>query len=292
MSGRGVLHHKPWLRKVQLVEGAHLERLQRLGLTSYEARAYLALLRRDSSTAAETARLAGLPRQRVYDVLSSLVEKGLASTRPGRAVKYSAAPPDQALESLVAQHRQQLDELERDTASMIDALKPDYLAGQEHTDPLEYIEVLRDRRAINERFGELEAGIKNEILVFTKPPYATPVHEHEEGLEVVQTHVARSMYEFTAFDDARFAEGVRRYIEAGEDARFVEELPLKLVIIDEQIVMFGIEDPVAGSSILTMIVVDHPSLARLLKIAFEAVWETGLTFDEASRRFSQQRKSA
>ncbi|MGH7539935.1 MAG: helix-turn-helix domain-containing protein, partial [Gemmatimonadota bacterium] len=57
------------------MDGAHLERLQRLGLTSYEARAYLALLRRDSSTAAETARLAGLPRQRVYDVLSSLVEK-------------------------------------------------------------------------------------------------------------------------------------------------------------------------------------------------------------------------
>lgn len=291
-SGLGSLHHKPWLRRVRLVEGAHLERLQRLGLTSYEARAYLALLRRDSSTAAETARLAGLPRQRVYDVLSSLVEKGMASTRPGKAVKYAATPPEQALERLVAAHRQELAALERDTASTIDALTPDYLAGQEHTDPLEYVEVLRDRSAINERFGELEASIKDEILVFTKPPYATPVHEHTEGLEVVKTHRARSVYEHTAFDDARFAEGVRRYIEAGEDARFVEELPLKLVIIDERIVMFGIEDPVAGSSILTMIVVDHASLARLLKIAFEAVWASGLTFDEASARFAQQRKSA
>lgn len=291
-SGLPTLHHRPWLRNLGVVENAHLERLQRLGLTSYEARAYLALLRRDSSTAAETARLAGLPRQRVYDVLSSLVEKGLASTRPGRAVKYAAAPPEQALQSLIAEHRLQLDELERGTTSMIESLTPDYLAGQEHTDPLEYIEVLRDRRAINERFGELEAGIKDEILVFTKPPYATPVHEHEEGLEVAQSHRARSVYEYSAFDDERFAEGVRRYVEAGEDARFVEELPLKLVIIDEQIVMFGIEDPVAGSSILTMIVVDHASLARLLKIAFEAVWETGLTFDEASERLTEQRKTA
>jgi HTH-type transcriptional regulator, sugar sensing transcriptional regulator len=274
------------------VDGAHLERLQRLGLTSYEARAYLALLRRDTSTAAETARVAGLPRQRVYDVLSSLVEKGLASTRPGRAVKYSATPPEQALENLVAQHRQQLHALERDTASMIDSLTPAYLAGQEHTDPLEYIEVLRDRRAINERFGELEKGIKDEILVFTKPPYATPVHEHEEGLEVARSHRARSVYEFSAFDDRRFVEGVRRYIEAGEEARFVDRLPLKLVIIDERIVMFGIEDPVAGSSILTMIVVDHPTLARLLKVAFEAIWETGLTFDEAHEQLAGHRKSA
>jgi HTH-type transcriptional regulator, sugar sensing transcriptional regulator len=277
---------------VHLVDGAHLERLQRLGLTSYEARAYLALLRRDSSTAAETARLAGLPRQRVYDVLSSLVEKGLASTRPGKAVKYAATPPEQALEGLVARHRQDLADIERGTAAMIDSLTPAYLAGQEHTDPLEYIEVLRDRRAINERFGELEAGIKHEILVFTKPPYATPIFEDDEGLQVVSSHEARSVYEFSAFDDPRTAEGIRRYIQAGEQARFVPELPLKLVIIDEQIVMFGIEDPVAGSSILTMIVVDHPSLARLLKIAFETVWESGLTFDEANARLSKERKTA
>ena len=286
------MNHSGWLRKLHLVDGAHLERLQRLGLTSYEARAYLALLRRDTSTAVETARLANLPRQRVYDVLSSLVEKGLASTRPGKAVKYSATPPEQALEHLVAGHRQQLTELERDTASMLDSLQPAYLAGREHTDPLEYIEVLRDRRAINERFAELEAGIKDEILVFTKPPYATPVFEHDEGLDIVSTHRARSVYEFSAFDDPRSAEAIRRYIQAGEEARFVDELPLKLVIIDEQIVMFGMEDPVAGSSILTMIVIEHPSLARLLKIAFEAVWATGLTFEEASERFPEERKTA
>ena len=286
------MNHNAWLRKLHLMDAAHLERLQRLGLTSYEARAYLALLRRDSSTAAETARLAGLPRQRVYDVLSSLVEKGLASTRPGKAVKYAATAPQQAIEHLIGQHRQQLTALERDTTAMVDALQPAYLAGQEHTDPLEYIEVLRDRRAINERFADLEANIKTEILVFTKPPYATPVFEHDEGLQVVSAHTARSVYEFSAFDDPRSAEAIRRYIEAGEDARFVDELPLKLVIIDEQIVMFGIEDPVGGSSILTMIVVEHPSLAQLLKIAFEAVWTTGLTFDAASERFSRERRTA
>jgi HTH-type transcriptional regulator, sugar sensing transcriptional regulator len=268
------------------VDELRIERLTRLGLTSYEARAYGALLRRDSMTAAETARLAGLPRQRVYDVLSSLVEKGLASTRPGRAVKYSATAPEQALARLLSVHRQQLADLERDTTAVIAELTPAYLAGQEHTDPLEYIEVLRDRKAINERFTELEAGIKREILVFTKPPYATPIEEDTEGLEVVRTHRARSIYEFSAFDDPAFSEAVRRFVEAGEEARFVESLPLKLVIIDEQVVMFGMEDPVAGRAALTMIVVEHASLAQLLKIAFDAVWEMGLTFDQAAQRLA------
>ncbi len=266
--------------------------LTRLGLTSYEAKAYLALIRRDSSTAAQASRLAEVPRQRIYDVLASLVEKGFASSRPGAVVKYAAVAPELAVDALVARRRHELEETERSARQMIDHLTPDFAAGQEHTDPLEYIEVLRDRRAINERFGELEAGIKDEILVFTKPPYATPVFEHDEGLEVVSSHRARSVYEFSAFDDPRSAEAIRRYVQAGEEARFVSELPLKLVIIDEQIVMFGIEDPVAGSSILTMIVVEHPSLAKLLKIAFEAVWATGLTFEEASERFSRERRTA
>ncbi len=39
--------------------------LTRLGLTTYEAKAYLSLIRRDSYTAAQVSRQAGLPRQRI-----------------------------------------------------------------------------------------------------------------------------------------------------------------------------------------------------------------------------------
>ena len=148
---------------------------------------------------------------------------------------------------------------------MIGQLAPAFKEGQGVTDPLDYIEVLRDRRAINERFAELQDEIKDEILVFTKPPYATPPQEEEKGLEVTATHTARSVYEFSIFDDPATIEGVRRFIEAGEDGRFVEQLPLKLVIIDERYVMFGMEDPVAGGSELTMVVVEHPSLAATMQ---------------------------
>jgi sugar-specific transcriptional regulator TrmB len=267
--------------------------LTRLGLTSYEAKAYLALLRRDSSTAAQAARLANVPRQRIYDVLASLVDKGLASTRPGQVAKYAAIAPELALERLVSDQRDKLAELERETAALVEELSPAFHAGQEQDNPLEYIEVLRDRRAINERFDELQAGIKREILVFTKPPYATPPQEEVVGLEVSKTHDARSVYEFSVFDDPDVSEGVRRFIEAGEKARFVPELPLKLVIIDESIVMFGMEDPVAGSQELTIMVVEHPSLAGVLKIAFDTMWEQGLTFDEAHEQLvGQQRQTA
>jgi sugar-specific transcriptional regulator TrmB len=266
--------------------------LTRLGLTTYEAKAYVALLGRDSFTAAQVSRQADLPRQRIYDVLGSLVEKGLASTRPGSVVKYAAIAPELALERLVAGHRRELQDLERAAEQTIADLTPAYRSGKDHSDPLEYIEVLRDAGAINERFAELQASVKREILVFTKPPYATPPQENLEGLEVSASFAARSVYELSAFDDPDVIAGIRAFVQAGEGARFVEELPLKLVIIDETIVMFGMQDPVGHGRDLTIMVVEHPSLAIVLKDAFEAVWERGMTIDEAEAHQSRRRKSA
>ena len=97
---------------------------------------------------------------------------------------------------------------------------------------------------------------------------------------------ARSVYETSLFTDPDATDGVRRFIEAGEEARVVDRLPLKLVIIDETIVMFGMEDPVAGTDALTIVVVEHPSLAHVLKVAFEAILGQGLTFDEAAERYA------
>ena len=89
-------------------------RLGELGLTTYEAKTYVALTRRDSSTAAEAARIGGVPRQRVYDVLASLVEKG-ARRGHGRGVWSSTRPRRRrrALEGLLARRREDLATLEQ-----------------------------------------------------------------------------------------------------------------------------------------------------------------------------------
>lgn len=262
-----------------------IRQLTNLGLNGYEARAYVALTERGGCTAADVAKISGLPRQRIYDVLASLVEKGLASTRPGSVVKYVATEPGQAMEGLIVAHRQQLVDLEAQAAAVGETLSPLFQAGQQHTDPMQYIEILRDRRAINARFDELQAAVQREILVFNKPPYAKRPQENTEGLRVARTRTARGIYEVSLFDDLAATEGVRRFCQAGEEVRVVPELPLKLAIIDEVIVMFGMEDPVAESAELTIMVVRHPSLAQVLKTAFNACWDQGVSFDDAYQQW-------
>lgn len=250
-----------------------------LGLTGYEANAYVALTRRGSATGAEVARLAGLPRQRIYDVLDGLVGRGFATVKPGRPALYTAIAPGEAVDALVARQRQTLEQLERDAAEVVARLTPTYNDGRSANDPLSYIEVLRDPTAIGKRFGELEAGAEREILVFTKPPYAVQPAENVAGLQLLARGVeARSVYERSVYDDDAVAGAVRTFVAAGEQARVVDALPLKLVLIDERVALFTMTDPVAGSNDLTIMVVEHPAFVALLKLAFEHAWAHGDEF--------------
>jgi hypothetical protein len=76
---------------------------------------------------------------------------------------------------------------------------------------------------------------------------------------------------------------VDRFIGEGEEARFVDELPMKLGVIDQRIVMLAMQDPVAGTSNVTTLVIEHPQLAAALAIAFAGVWEQSLTLEQAER---------
>ncbi len=251
-----------------------------LGLTGYEANAYVALTRRGKATGAEVARLAGLPRQRIYDVLDDLVGRGLATVEPGRPAHYTAIAPEHAVAALLAAHRSVLERMQQDAEEAVRLLTPAYRDGRSETDPLSYIEVLRESTAIAKRFGELEASAEREILVFTKPPYAVQPAENVEGLELLERGVvARSVYERSVYDDPAVVAAVQRFMEAGEEARVVDELPLKLVLVDERVALFTMEDPVAGSSDLTIMVIEHAGFARLLKLAFDQAWQAGEKFD-------------
>src|ERR1700710_1007677 len=91
---------------------SHIHGLVELGMTRYEAKAYLTLIQRESFAASELANEAGIPRQRIYDVLNSLVSRGLARDWPGPVTRYAATDPQAAVERLLAVQRQALNGLE------------------------------------------------------------------------------------------------------------------------------------------------------------------------------------
>lgn len=67
--------------------------LRRLGLTEYEARAYISLAELGPSSPRDVARRAGIPYPSAYDALKALVSKGWAERAASRPRIYSARPP-------------------------------------------------------------------------------------------------------------------------------------------------------------------------------------------------------
>lgn len=67
--------------------------LKGLGLSRYEAKAYIGLTKLVCGTADEIAEISDLPRSRVYDILNGLEKKGFVSIQRNRPLKYEAVEP-------------------------------------------------------------------------------------------------------------------------------------------------------------------------------------------------------
>jgi DNA-binding MarR family transcriptional regulator len=256
-------------------QAAWRRELTDLGLTGYEARVYLTLLNRSRYTAAQLARESGVPRQRIYDVLSGLIERGIVRALPGQVTRYTAVDPASAIERLMAAHRAEFSRLEQTTVRLVEALVPAWSQGRDETDPLDYVEVLRDREMLSERISDIRAEAKQEILAMAKLPYLTS--DDSSGIATVRRLTqaggrVRCLYEREALSDPGMLADIRRYAAAGEDARVAASVPMRMWIVDGSRVVMSLRDPVADSTSTTDILIEHPALAQCLTYAFEAIW--------------------
>lgn len=71
--------------------------LKGIGLTMYEAQAYVTLTSLISSTAFEISEKSGIPRSKIYDVLKSLNRKEFIEIEDGRPLMYNVKSPVEVL---------------------------------------------------------------------------------------------------------------------------------------------------------------------------------------------------
>jgi len=135
------------------------EVLRRLGLTDYEARAYVSLLSLGRASASEICRASGIPYSRIYGVLSGLRERGWVEVQGGRPARYAARPPAEALKILLAEEEKRLrkmaDEAVRrleQIGGRMDVRRPD-------------VWIIRDPAGVLRRAVEMAGRAESEVLV-------------------------------------------------------------------------------------------------------------------------------
>src|SRR5579872_1416336 len=223
-------------------------RLQQLGLNAYESRSYLVLLGHHKFKALELAARAHVPRQKIYEVLDSLVEKGFAQVVQEKTKLFSAVEPSLAIPGYLGRKRQLLEQELTDNGragvGLIDDLKSLYSEGQGGRGTLDFLRIVSEPSQTAAEYRRMLSEIRSEYLEFSRPPYAVdPLDEKLVKQAAANGVSCRLLIESAALDDGH-RQSLTEYVAAGVQVRVASSLPMKLAVFDGQNGMIALLDPV------------------------------------------------
>ena len=252
----------------------HTRRLQDIGLNAYESRAYLVLIGHSHFKALEVAGRARIPRQKIYEVLDSLVEKGFVRVVQGKAKQFSAVEPRLALDSYLQRRKErfhkELDERQRLAGMLGDDLDAIFASGNVGSGPLDYLRIVTDTAQTAEEYRRMLKQCAVEYLEFARPPYGSDPGREPIVLELLEREVSCRL----VFDAKTVDEGAVPALEkAGASIRRSQNLPMKLALFDRRRGMISLSDPVVSNPEVTALVFEHESLASAMASLFEDFWK-------------------
>ncbi len=143
-----------------------------LGLSEYEARAYVTLTRHGPLNGYEVAKHSGVPRANVYPALERLERRHIVvAVREGEATRYSARPQDEFIKRLRREHELAF---ERATSA---------LAGLKSAQSDETVINMRGSETALKHAGDAIAAGKDQLLLAVHPSEALALADVIEKAE-------------------------------------------------------------------------------------------------------------
>jgi HTH-type transcriptional regulator, sugar sensing transcriptional regulator len=258
--------------------------LQQLGLNAYEARSYLVLLGHSRFKALELAPRSHVPRQKIYEVLDSLVEKGFARVVQDRTKLFSAVEPNLAIPAYLARKRQLAEQELTDQARYANNLMEDlsglYSEGQGGRGTLDFLRIVAEPTQTASEYRRMLGEVRGEYLEFSRPPYAVDPLDEKLVKQARSNGVScRLLIESGSLDD-HHRQRLVEYAGAGVEIREAPSLPLKMAVFDSHSGLIALLDPVISKPTWTSLVFDHAGLGEAMKHLFEDRWQRAVEFGE------------
>ena len=138
-----------------------IDHLGALGMTTYEAKVFLALTRLGEARVSEINAVADVPRPAIYETLSKLEQRGIIEVSTGRPKKFRALPPKVAIKKMESEMQEAADEARCGLEE---------LAGSTHHDPSDVrIWIIKGRSRTMEKISDLVDSTKKDLFVAGYP---------------------------------------------------------------------------------------------------------------------------
>ena len=138
--------------------------LESIGLSTYEARGYIALVAHGFGSAETIAETAGIPRTSAYKVLQSLCSKGFAMSAQGRPMIFKPEPPSNIKERVMRHLSDTFDKLDTVHEVLRDQGEP------------QLVYTITEKERVLKKIGELMDAATSSFMVST--PTFSEIREH------------------------------------------------------------------------------------------------------------------
>ena len=129
-----------------------IEKLKEIGFNTYEAKVYVALLKKHPATGYEVTKLANIPQARTYDTLKALEEKNVVASTNTKPTTYTPIKPKQLLSSYQKKMNSTINYLEKHLPEV----------KENYNEP---IVTITGQQNIREKITELIQNAKREIYL-------------------------------------------------------------------------------------------------------------------------------
>ncbi len=252
------------------VDAPIAEGLTHLGLSNYEVRVYLAILRHPRSRVPEIARLSKVPQPKVYTTLKSLIARGLCENLLGSVNTYVAQPPQDAFRPLLEDLRAR----EATTREAVARLKEEYsTAGGPLHRREGRVRLFQGRHAAARTYKILLNAVEKDAVVIARLPLVVS-DDAELMREKVEVGVRlRQLYELPEGPTEAVRQLLRPHQRSGAELRWLRKVPMRMVIFDRQITGLPMVDPLPSEGDgFTMLEIRNQALSEGFCEIFESLW--------------------
>ncbi|MFD5063694.1 LuxR family transcriptional regulator [Streptomyces sp. NPDC058394] len=256
------------------------EALRLLGIGHPAAQVYLALLELAPAPLSAIATAADLDGAELATAYGALVDAGLASAAEEGGDVVAPVPPTAGLEILARHRAAEVEESRITVGGAFESFRRQRLAA--YNDNL--VEVVTGD-AIGPRIRHAWASARDQIRQFESPPYFPLADATDDALATLARGVTqRVVYSRESLEHpGHLKEVIEPCIKAGEQARVLPSVPVKLVIIDEAYALVSLSIKEADVH-NTMLVVQPCGLLSALMALFEQSWQNALPFHGRTTR--------